>query len=149
MKEALRVYIGADHAGFDTKNKLKEHLKNKKYSVYDLSPDFNEGDDYPEHAFEVAKKVAKNRKSKGVLICGSGAGMAIAANKVKGIRAAEAYDSYSAKMSREHNDANVLCLRARNFSINKNKKILGIWLKTRFSNASRHIRRLRKISEHE
>ena len=143
-----KIFIGADHAGFDFKEKIKEEL-DKKYDVEDLAPEFKEGDDYPDIAFKVAEKVSKDKKSKGILICGSGAGMVIAANKVKGIRAAEVFDKYSAEMSREHNDANIASFGERDVSFNKLKELLGIWLKTPFSKEERHARRIKKISNYE
>jgi ribose 5-phosphate isomerase B len=143
-----KIYIGADHAGFSYKDKIKKEL-NKKYNVQDLSPKFKEGDDFPDVAFKVAEKVSKNKNSKGVLICGSGAGMVIAANKVKGIRAVEIYDKYSAKMSREHNDANIATFGERDISFEKMKSLLNIWLKTKVSNEERHHRRIREIVHYE
>lgn len=143
------IYLASDHAGFDTKTKLKESLKKKGYEIEDFSTTYKEGDDYPDYAFKVAEKVAKHKNSKGILICGTGAGMAIAANKVKGIRAAEAYDEYSAKMSMNDNDANIITLAARDLSFEKIKKITGLWLKTPFSNEERHDRRIRKIMHYE
>ena len=148
MKKEI-IYIAADHAGFDTKTKLKEVLEKKGYEIEDLSPTYKEGDDYPDYAFEVGEKVTKNENSKGILICGTGAGMAIAANKVKGIRAAEAYDEYSAKMAMSDNDSNIITLAARDLSFEKIKKIVNIWLKTPFSNEERHDRRIRKIMHYE
>src|SRR3989344_9415461 len=119
MKKEV-IYIGADHAGFKLKEKLKRYFDNWGIKYVDLGGKGEEGDDYPDYAFKVAERVARDKNSKGILICGTGTGMVIAANKIKGVRAAVAYDNYSAKMAREHNDANVLCLRGRNFSDAKN-----------------------------
>ncbi len=152
MKKSVhitRVYLGADHAGFKFKEKIKDLLKKKGLEVQDLSPKLIEGDDYPTHAFAVAERVAKHRGSRGILVCGTGTGMIIAANKVKGIRAAEAYDEYSAKMARNDNDTNILGLRARKFPFNKLKKVIEVWLNTPFSREKRHDRRIRKIIIYE
>lgn len=145
----MKVYLGADHAGFEFKEGLKAVLKTRKMKYVDLSPKKIDGDDYPNSAFLVGKRVSKEHNSRGILFCGTGAGMCIAANKVKGIRAVEAYDKYTARMSREHNDANVLCLGARESSFEKAKKIALIWLKTGFSGEERHKRRIEKIARYE
>lgn len=113
----MKIIIGADHAGFDVKEKIKRLLDKKNIKYEDIgAKTFNETDDYPDYAKIAAKKVAKDKDSKGILVCGTGVGICIAANKVKGARAVAAYDAYTAKMSRSHNDANVLCLRGRKFS---------------------------------
>ncbi len=143
------IYLGADHAGFKLKEKIKNYLDKVGIEYDDLGGRGEKGDDYPDYAFSVAKKVAKNGNILGILICGTGTGMVIAANKVRGIRAAVGYDSYSAKMSREHSDANILCLRGRRFSDSENLRIVRIWLNSRFSGAKRHKRRLRKIQVRE
>ena len=143
-----KVFISSDHAGFDAKEKLKSTLKNK-YQMIDLGPKlFTKTDDYPDYAFKLAEKVSKSN-SQGILICGSAVGMCIAANKVKGIRAVAAYDTKIAKLSREHNNANVLCLQGRNFPTLNARKIAETFLSTPFSNESRHLRRIKKISNYE
>ncbi len=149
-KESLKIYLGADHAGFELKEKIKEFLSREDIYFDDLGC-YNEEFkvDYPDFAFAVGEKVAQHKNSRGILVCGSGMGMCIAANKVKGIRAASAYDSYGVKMSREHNDANVLCLRGRDFSIDKALELIDIWLKTSFSGEDRHKRRIKKIGKYE
>ncbi len=149
MKREVRLYLAADHAGFDMKEKIKRYFDSKKISYMDLSEKYTKNDDYPDYAFAIGKRVSKNKNNKGILICGSGSGMSIAANKVKGIRAVSAYDEYSAKMSRIDNDTNILGLRGRNFPFSKIKKIVDIWLNTKFSNEERHKRRLRKIERYE
>ncbi len=149
MKERInRIYLASDHAGFSIKEKIKKFL-NKKYKIEDLSPVLIKGDDYPDYAFAVAEKVSKDKNSKGILVCGTGTGMTIAANKVKGIRAVAAYDEYSAKMSRVDNNSNILGLRGRKFPFSKIKKIITIWLNTEFSEKERHDRRIRKIINYE
>ena len=141
----MKIYIASDHAGFAVKEKIKKVLIKKKIKYVDLGTNSADSVDYPYYAFKVAKKVAKNKNSRGILICGSGIGMAIAANRIKGIRAVAAYDVYSAKMSRLHNDSNVLGLRARNFPFEKTKKIINAWISTEFSGELRHKKRIKKI----
>lgn len=144
-----KIYLGADHAGFEFKERLKKFLEKKKVDYEDMGAFvLDEGDDYVDVSLKVAKKVA-SEGGKGILLCGTGEGMEIAANKVKGIRAVAPSDAYSAKMSREHNDANVLALRARKTSFDKIKKLAWIWLNTKFSGEERHRRRIKKISDYE
>jgi ribose 5-phosphate isomerase B len=144
------IFIGADHRGYEAKEKIKEYLISKGYRVEDCGAhEFDNHDDYTDYAFRVGEKVAKNHGSKGILICGTGAGVCIAANKIKGIRAAVAYDSFFAKMSREHNDANIICLGSMEFSVEKLRAIICVWLKEKFSGAARHIRRIEKIKSYE
>jgi ribose 5-phosphate isomerase B len=145
----MKLYLGSDHAGFEMKEKLKSYLKRAGYDFEDCGTNSTEPVDYPDIASKVAVKVSKARGSKGILICGTGTGMVIAANKIRGIRAAEAYDNYSAKMSRNDNDANVLGLRGRNFPYEKAKKTVSVWLKTPFSNEARHKKRIDKIRKLE
>ena len=148
MKEM--IYLGGDHAGFFVKEKLKEFLEGKHIDYQDLGPyEYNEKDDYPDYAFKVGEKVAKNKGSRGILICGSGLGVSVAANKVKGIRAVSAYDEYSARMSRIDGDSNVLGLSGEHIHFLKIKRIVSIWLSTPFSKALRHSRRISKISKYE
>src|SRR3989344_3686980 len=141
------IYIGADHAGFDLKQAIKKMLDKKEIKYVDMNEKKVEGDDYPDVAYLVANAVSKDKTNKlrGILVCGSGVGMCIVANKVRGIRAATVYDKYSAVMSRKDNDTNVLCLRSRNMSQSRNLKFVKFWLNTYFSNAERHRRRIRKI----
>jgi ribose 5-phosphate isomerase B len=141
------VVIGSDHAGYKTKQGLLKFLAGKGYTVVDVGgfdPDAH--DDYPDYAAEVAKLVAEDKAARGILICGSGTGMVIAANKVPGIRASVVYDEYSAKMARHDNDANVMALRARNFNTAKEPRLVKIFLETPFSNLPRHKRRIAKIA---
>jgi ribose 5-phosphate isomerase B len=148
MKKKV-IYLGADHAGFKLKEKIKRYFDKAGIEYVDVGGEGDEGDDYPDYAFRVASKVANEKNARGILICGTGTGMVIAANKIKGIRAAVGYDSYSARMSREHNDVNVLCLRGRKMRDEENLSFVKIWLKEKFSGAKRHKRRLRKISKAE
>ena len=141
----MRVIVGADHAGFRLKEKIKEHLKRKGFEVADEGTDSEKSCDYPDFAVKVAEKVAKSPKSIGIVVCGTGIGTAMAANKVKGIRAALATNEYMARMAREHNNANVLSLGAR---VSKEKEALEMvdsFLGTDFSLKERHRRRVKKI----
>lgn len=140
------IYLGADHAGYDVKEKLKGWLDKQRIPYEDLGPKVvDPNDDYPGYARAVALRVQKERDSKGILVCGTGVGMCIAANKFKGIRAVVANDKYTAELSRVHNDTNVLCLRGRDFPLRRTLGIVSIWLATPFSNEERHRRRLRSI----
>ena len=146
----MKIYIGTDHAGFELKEELKIFLEKLGCEVDDKGAyEFNEADDYPDFIFPVVKAVAediaRDLGSRGIVIGGSGQGEAIVANKVKGIRAAVVYDEYSAKMSREHNDANIISLGNRTLTISKAKELVKLWLETPFSNEERHIRRIEKI----
>jgi len=146
----MKIYIGTDHAGFELKEELKMFLESLGCEVEDKGAyEFNEDDDYPDFIFPVVKAVAEDidreLDSRGIVIGGSGQGEAIVANKVKGIRAAVVYDDYSAKMSREHNDANIISLGNRTLSIDKAKDLVRLWLETPFSNEERHKRRIEKI----
>lgn len=145
----MEVIIASDHAGFRVKKKIIKYLERRKIKYKDLGTDSLESVDYPDYALKVAEKVAQKRDRRGILVCGTGTGMTIAANKVKGIRAVAAYDSYSAKMSRIDNDTNVLGLRGRFFPFDKIKRIINVWLNTRFSGEGRHKRRLKKIADYE
>ncbi len=146
---SVRVFLGGDHAGFEAKENLKKYLDKKKISYEDLSPVKCDGDDYPEAAFAVATAVASDSRAKGILVCGSGEGVAIAANKVRGIRAVTVTDAQLAKMSRLHNDANVLGLSEWYLSIAQINKIVDVWLKTPFSGEKRHVRRIKEITAYE
>src|SRR3989338_8482041 len=152
-----RIYIGADHAGFELKKKLIDFLvKELKYEVVDVGPySYDENDDYPDFVISCARKVARsadeNRESVGIVIGGSGQGEAIAANKVKGIRCCVYYggDKKIITLSKEHNDANVLSLGARFISTRKAKNVVKLWLETKFLNEERHKRRIEKIKRFE
>ena len=148
MSNGVKIYIGADHAGFKLKEELKKFLENLGYNVKDMGAyKYNKEDDYPDFIIPVAKAVAKNSDSRGIVIGGSGQGEAMAANRIRGVRAALIYDKYSVKMSREHNDANIISLGARTLSSRKAKKLVKLWLETSFSNGERHIRRIKKIED--
>lgn len=143
-----RVYIGADHNGFELKEGIKEFLRKRKFEVIDEGNIvFDQNDDYPLFAIKVGRSVADN-KSKGILICGTAQGMCIAANKIKGVRAAIAYNVKEAKIIREHNDANIICLPAWR-PISYIYKIIDVFLNTKFSNVVRHKRRVDQIIKFE
>ncbi|MBT3407955.1 ribose 5-phosphate isomerase B [Candidatus Woesearchaeota archaeon] len=151
----MQIFIGSDHAGFEGKKKvisvLKDLQKNdKKLNFIDLGTDSKiKKVDYPKYAKLVGNKVNKNKNNYGILICGTGTGMNIAANKINGIRAAMGYDLYSAKMSRIDNNANVLCLRSRDFNLNRYTNIIKTFLKTQFSGIERHQKRIDLIHKLE
>ncbi|MFQ5572751.1 MAG: ribose 5-phosphate isomerase B [Nitrosopumilaceae archaeon] len=145
----MNIILGADHAGYEVKEKIKNFLEKEGYNYEDMGVNSEKPSDYPDYAFKVAEKVAKNKNSVGILICGTGIGMSIAANKVKGIRAAVCYDNYSAKMAKKDDNINILCLRARKMPYKKNQEIIKIWLNTSFSKEKRHKRRISKIKEYE
>ncbi len=141
------IAIGSDHAGFEMKEALKKHLEEKGYEVKDFGTDSDQSCDYPEFAKAVSHCVADGIAEKGVLICGTGIGMSMAANKVKGIRAAVVGDAFSAQATREHNDANVICMGARVIDLEKATEFLDIFMTTDFSFGENHIRRIGKLEE--
>ena len=140
------IAFGSDHAGFEMKELLKKHLTDAGgFSVLDFGTDSTASCDYPEFAHAVAGAVSEGMAECGVLVCGTGIGMSMAANKVKGIRAAVVGDTFSAKATREHNDANILCLGARVIGPEKAAEFLDIFLSTHFSEDENHIRRIGKL----
>jgi ribose 5-phosphate isomerase B len=141
----MKVALGSDHAGYKLKEIIKAFLKRKKVDFQDFGTDSETACDYPDLAYPVAEAVARGEFERGILICGSGVGMVVAANKVKGIRCVNAYDTYSAKQSRQHGDCNILALGARRLTKAKATKIVDVWLKTDFSGEERHQRRIRKL----
>ena len=147
----MTIFLGTDHAGYKLKEKTKAYLLKRGLVVKDFGTGSEKSVDYPDFIIPVAKAAAKNKTARGIVFGGSGIGECVAANKVKGVLAALCYDSYTAKMSREHNDANVLCLGGRTVTKNWNltKKVLDIWLKAKFSGEVRHVRRLKKIAKVE
>lgn len=140
----VKVAVGSDHGGFGAKKALIEHLRGQGFDVHDFGTDSEESCDYPDIAHEVAKAVVERRFSQGILICGTGIGMSIAANKVPGIRAALCTDSYSARMARNHNDSNVLCLGARVTGLGVMFDIVDTYLQESFA-GGRHSTRVGKI----
>ena len=144
----MKIAIGSDHAGYKLKLVIEEYLHTKKIPFKDFGCNCPESVDYPDYAYAVAKAVSSGKFSKGILLCGTGIGMSIAVNKFPGIRGALAYNEFAAKMSREHNDANVLILAGRVLSRKKALGILKIWLNAKFE-GGRHSKRLNKIKELE
>jgi len=144
--DKIKIFLGSDHAGVLAKEEIKKILLKLKYDFFDLGTnDEKVSVDYSDYAKKVCKKVLKNENSFGILICGSGTGMQIAANKINGIRAAFCFDEYSSTMARKDNDANVLTLRAREFNHKKYGKIIKTFLETKFSNEKRHLKRINKL----
>ncbi|RMD57440.1 ribose 5-phosphate isomerase B [Candidatus Woesearchaeota archaeon] len=142
------IYLGADHAGYKLKEHLKKFLSKQGYKTIDKgAKKYNKKDDYPDYAKKVAKAVQKG--GKGILVCGSAEGICIAANKFKGIRATPVWTIRAAKLSRQHNDANILCLSGWDLDKKKAEKIALAWLKTPFSGEKRHERRIEKIKKIE
>ena len=139
-----KICISSDHAGFELKEHIKEQLINSKISITDLGPFSDKSVDYPDYAKKVSLRVSKKKSEIGILVCGSGTGMAISANKTKGIRAAVGYNLRSTQLSRQHNNANILCLGSRLTKKKDIKKIVSIFLKTKFE-GGRHNRRVKKI----
>jgi len=144
----MKIALGADHAGYELKEKIKQHLAASGVSVDDQGTGSNASVDYPDFARKVAENVAARRADRGILVCGSGIGMAIAANKVPGVRAANVTSEYEAQMSREHNDVNVLALGARIVDTQKALSIVDKWLQSSFA-GGRHQQRVDKIVEIE
>ena len=139
-----KIFISSDHAGFNLKESIKVFLKIKKYSFIDIGPKNNDNVDYPDYAHVVAKKVKKNKNYRGILVCGSGMGMNIAANKHRNIRAAQCYNAKSTKLSRLHNDSNIITLGSRLLSKKNALNCISIFLKTKFE-GGRHLKRIKKI----
>lgn len=143
------IFIGSDHAGFKLKQEVVKYLSSKKISFIDIGNNiFDKNDDYPDFGEAVAEATAKT-KSMGVLICGSSFGVCIVANKVKGIRAVSISNVTDAKKSREHNDANVICLSGWNLKSTEANKIIAAFLSTKRSSELRHVKRIRKITQIE
>jgi ribose 5-phosphate isomerase B len=146
----MRLHIGSDHAGLELKNELLAHLVNNGHDVTDHGPyEYDALDDYPDFCIPAAQAVAKDAKSLGIVIGGSGNGEQIAANKVAGIRAVLAWSIETAKLGKEHNNANVVSVGGRMHSIEECKAIIDAFIATPFSNDDRHIRRINKISKFE
>jgi ribose 5-phosphate isomerase B len=144
----MLIAIGSDHGGFRLKEDIKEFLKEQGYEFRDFGTNSTDSVDYPDFARAVAQAVASGECGRGILICGTGVGISIAANKVKGIRAALCTDEYTAQMSREHNDANILALGERVTGFGLARSIVAKWLTTDFA-GGRHSKRVCKIADLE
>ncbi len=147
-KMSMRIAIGNDHTALDMKQAVKEHLEKKGYEVLDLGTDSSESCDYPVYGEKVGKAVAAGEADLGIAICGTGVGISLAAGKVKGIRACVCSEQYTAKLSRMHNDSNVLAFGARVIGIEMAKMITDTWLEAEFE-GGRHQRRVDMIMEIE
>jgi len=142
------LYIGADHRGYNLKEEIKKFLEEKKIKFNDLGNlKYDQNDDYPDFAKKVALEISSDDKNKGILICGSGIGMSIAANKVKGVRAGLCLSSYMAKEAKKAIDINILCLAADLTDSNTAKNIVRDWLETNFKKEERYLRRVKKINQ--
>lgn len=140
----MKIALGADHRGAELIEQLKTHLKSAGHTLHDEGVCRLESCDYPDSAFVVGRAVASGEVDRGLLVCGSGIGISIAANKVHGVRAALIHDERGAEMSRRHNDANILCLSGDTTSVETACRILDIWLRTEFE-GGRHARRVEKV----
>jgi ribose 5-phosphate isomerase B len=145
---AMKIAVGSDHRGFDAKKRIVALLSQLGHETLDLGTDGPESVDYPDFAIQVAQAVGDRRVDRGILICGTGIGMCIAANKVHGVRAAPCHDSITAEMSRRHNDANILCLSGDLLGEELIDRMVRIWLQTEFE-GGRHARRVEKIEHFE
>ena len=139
-----KIFISSDHAGFKLKEYIKISLKRKNLKFEDLGPENDNRVDYPDYAHKLARKVKVSKNNIGILVCGSGTGMNIAANKHKNIRAAQCFNTKSTKLSRLHNDANIITLGSRLISKKNALKFVGIFLNTNFD-GGRHLKRVKKI----
>ena len=138
------IFISSDHAGFKLKENIKDFLTNKKIKFKDLGPNNDNRVDYPDYAHKVARKVKINKSNMGILVCGSGTGMNIAANKHKNIRAAQCFNLKSTKLSRLHNDANIITLGSRLITKKNALRFVSVFLNTKFG-GGRHLKRVKKI----
>ncbi len=144
------IFIGADHGGWNLKERIKKYLQQKKISFQDVGAKvLVQDDDFPDFAFPVAKKVARAKDNLGILVCRTGIGMSMTANKIKGIRAALCSEVGQAISSRAHHNCNILCLGADFIDEEKAIKILDTFLKAEFSNEERYIKKLKKIEKEE
>jgi ribose 5-phosphate isomerase B len=143
-----RIVIASDHGGFGLKEKLKPYLEKKGFKIKDLGTSSKDSCDYPEFAYSLAKAISGGKYKRGILICKSGIGNSIVANRLAGVRAALCYNVKAARLSRGHNDSNVLVLGSLFVNVNLAKKITGVWLNTEFK-GGRHQRRLKQIKRIE
>ena len=139
-----KICISSDHAGYKLKEYIKNYFIEKEIPVIDLGPFEMKSVDYPDYAKKIARRVAAKRSDVGILVCGSGTGMAISANKIKGIRAAVCYNAKSTRLSRQHNNANIIALGSRLTKKNEVMKLIKIFFNTKFQ-GGRHLRRVKKI----
>ena len=145
----MKIAIASDHGGYDYKKVLIPVIEKLGHEVRDFGCESSDAVDYSDFAFTAGEAVAKGEYDRGILICGTGIGMSIAANKVKGVRCALCTDPLMARLTREHNDTNMLALGGRIIGIELAKEIVSVWLTTPFSGADRHSRRIQKITDYE
>lgn len=145
----MKIALGSDHGGYQLKENMKKYLKEQNIEYADFGCQSEKSVDYPDVGFKVAIEVKKGKYNKGILICGTGIGMSVVANKVRGIRAALCNNEFIARCSREHNDSNILVLGGRVIGPGLAKAIVKIWLATKFSQEEKHINRLNKITQKE
>jgi ribose 5-phosphate isomerase B len=145
----MNVAVASDHAGFELKKGIVEHLRRAGYGVLDLGTNTNDPVDYPDIAVRVGHALTEGKADRGILICGSGVGVSVAANKIPGVRAGLCHDTYSAHQGVEHDDMNVLVMGARVIGSELARELSDAFLKARFSNEERHVRRLEKVRELE
>lgn len=145
----MKIAIGTDHNGTEMKKEIKTFLKNRNIEIIDVSEHNSALDDYPEYAFAVGQKVVNKEADLGILLCGTGIGMSIAANKVKGVRCAHVTSTSEAILARQHNNANIIALGANNQKINDVIKMVDLFINTDFKKEERHVRRNNQILEYE
>jgi ribose 5-phosphate isomerase B len=141
----MKIAIGSDHAGFDLKNHIRDILSENNHDVIDMGTDSSNSCDYPDFAHLVADAITSGSAERGILICGTGVGMSVSANKIHGIRAAAVSEPVSSRLSREHNDANIICMGARVVGPEVAEEIVKVFMSTDFSGGERHCRRIEKI----
>ncbi|MEC9485099.1 MAG: ribose 5-phosphate isomerase B [Candidatus Izemoplasma sp.] len=144
----MKIALGADHGGFELKEAIKKFLKEKGFDVTDMGPETQDSVDYNDYAVKVAEGVRDKKFDRGILVCGTGIGMSIMANKIKGIRAALVHDVFTAEATRLHNDSNVLTMGGRIIGKDLALKIVDVWVNTEFSGVERHERRVNKINNY-
>lgn len=142
----MKIVLGSDHGGFELKEAVREKLCNSDHDVTDVGCFSTDSVDYPDFAEQAVQSILDGKSQMGILICGTGIGMSIAANRHRRIRAANCFDEYTVKMSREHNDANILCLGARVLEAEEALRLVSVWLETEFT-GGRHQKRIAKFSE--
>jgi ribose 5-phosphate isomerase B len=145
----VKIALGSDHGGYQLKENLKKYLKELNVEYADFGCENEKSVDYPDIGFKVAIEVKSGKCDSGILICGTGIGMSVIANKVRGIRAALCCNEFTARCAREHNDANILVLGGRVIGPGLAKEIIKVWLNSKFSQEERHINRLNKIKQEE
>lgn len=145
----MKIALGSDHGGYQLKENLKECLMELNVEYVDFGCENEKSVDYPDIGFKVAIEVKSGKYDRGILICGTGIGMSVVANKVRGIRAALCHNEFTARCAREHNDANILVLGGKVIGSGLAKEIVKVWLNTKFSQKERHINRLTKIKQEE